>query len=136
MHLGHFTVISPAEKVTTLYSVLSVCQDGSYTQSLKSITIPDRTSVIPVSNINGVAGSVTGCKWKQQCNPSNFSLYLSALSSHGTPRSKKNDSSDKMLQDCLPVRNVKAFVIGSVWSIVFKKVLGSFANSCKCSLAS
>lgn len=38
---------------------------------------------------------------------------------------RKNDSSDKMLQDCLSVRNVKAFVTGSVWSIVFKKVLRS-----------
>ena len=28
MHLGHFTVISLAENVTTLYSVLPVCQDG------------------------------------------------------------------------------------------------------------
>ena len=45
MHLGHFTVISLAENVTTLYSVLSVCQVGHNVQSLKSITILDRTSV-------------------------------------------------------------------------------------------
>ena len=41
MHLGHFTVISLAESVTTLYSVLPVCQGGHNAQCLKSITILD-----------------------------------------------------------------------------------------------
>ena len=50
LHLGHFTVISIAENVTTLYSVLPVCQGGHSAQSIKSITILDRTSVTPVSN--------------------------------------------------------------------------------------
>ena len=63
LHLGHFTVISLAENVTTLYSVLPVCQAIHTAQSLKSITSLDRTSVTPVSNINGVAGGVFGCKW-------------------------------------------------------------------------
>ena len=72
LHLDHFTVISLPENVTTLYSDLPVCQGGHSAQSLKSITILDRTSVTPVSNINGVAGGVSGCKWKQQCSPSNF----------------------------------------------------------------
>ena len=58
IHLGHFTVISLAEKVTTLYSVLPDCQGGPNAQSLKSITILDRTSVTPISNINGVAGGL------------------------------------------------------------------------------
>ena len=61
-----------AENVTALYSVLPVCQGGHSAQSLKSITILDRASVTPVSNINGVAGGVSGCKWKQQCSPINF----------------------------------------------------------------
>ena len=72
IHLGHFTVISLAEKVTTLYSVLPDCQGGPTAQSLKSITILDRTSVTPISNINGVAGGASGCKWKQQYSPSDF----------------------------------------------------------------
>ena len=38
----------------------------------KSITILDRARVTPVSSINGVAGGVSGCKWKQQCSPINF----------------------------------------------------------------
>ena len=41
MHLGHFTVISLAENVTTLNSVLPVCQGGHNAQCLKSITILD-----------------------------------------------------------------------------------------------
>ena len=61
-----------AENVTTLGSALPVCQGGHSAQSLKSITILDRTSVTPVSSINGVAGGVSGCKWKQQCSPINF----------------------------------------------------------------
>ena len=40
--------------------------------SLKSITILDRTSVTPISNINGVAGGVSGCKWKQQYSVIDF----------------------------------------------------------------
>ena len=47
MHLGHFTVISLAENVTTLCSVLPVCQGGHNAQCLKSITILDGVNVAP-----------------------------------------------------------------------------------------
>ena len=53
MHTGHFTVISLAVKVTTLYSVLPVCQGGP----------------------NGLMPSLSKAspflKWRQQCSPSN-----------------------------------------------------------------
>ena len=61
MQLGHFTVISHAEIVTSHDSVLPVCQVGHNAQSLKSITILDGISVTPVSNIMDVAGGVSGC---------------------------------------------------------------------------
>jgi len=56
MHLGHFTVISLAENVTTLYSVLPVCQGGQNAQCLKSITILDGVNG-PGTTLKGTRGS-------------------------------------------------------------------------------
>ena len=61
MQLGHFTVISLAEIVATLDSVLPVCQDGHNAQYLKSITILDGVSVAPVSDNIEVPGGVSCC---------------------------------------------------------------------------
>ena len=61
MHLGHFTVISLAENVATLYSVLPVCQDGHNAQYLKSITILDGVSVAHVSDNIEAPGGVSCC---------------------------------------------------------------------------
>ena len=61
MHLGHSTVISLAENVTTLYSVLPVCQGGHNAQYLKSITILGGVSVAPVSDNIEAPGGVSCC---------------------------------------------------------------------------
>ena len=56
IHLGHFTVISLAENVTTLNSVLPLCQGGHNAQCLKSITILAGVND-PGTTLKGTRGS-------------------------------------------------------------------------------
>ena len=85
MHLGHFTVISIADNVTTLNSVLPVCQGGHNAQCLKSITILDGVNG-PGTTLKGTRGSA-----------------MVALSNRETFEPRNRLSKAEMVVACSPV---------------------------------
>ena len=98
MHLGHFTVISLAENVTTLNSVLPVCQGGHNAQCLKSITILDGVNG-PGTTLKGTRGSA-----------------MVELSNRETFKPRNRLSKAEMVVACSPV------VLRHLWRAVLNHV--------------